>query len=515
MMKILSEDSTNHIMEVPFASVSMYDQEVIQNWETEQENLKDGNLYIVFKANSQLNSIFGNESSLAATKLDELYLPEPADTNLQLQAIANAGNTTVEELRIRLCLFKQPHGRIRYLDTETQSHRNVPNIKVWALAFGIPVVDHTDNSGYYWIPWAFSAGTLMGIHAENSHMKVMPFNTVGGFFSVVGQLTTNFILGSRRDFGWYSSCQMKNEINVDYNIHNQQRYWCHIMNAVKLHYDYTSQDGIFHAPNVMVCYAHWADNTGSASTPMLGHIQTNTVAYRSQFLGVIFGTNLNVTAPNLLQLMTGLVPDMTLKYSATESDYGTHNSGNSRFSEDLMQTTFHELSHASLYRKVGQLWWQGIISQIVANNGYGNGTGAYWGLTQVNEAWAEFYGKIQHQRHHPNGHALVRLAGSGGNSWQPYPIALENVPWFFDNWINTGIFYDLMDGNNEPFDQLSGYSIANMYHTFNPNTDGFCDWRDDFIDNFPNINQTNLRRLMVNQNEWNERCGSGWINPIW
>lgn len=518
MLAVLAKDSTCHLMEFPFASMSVYDDQLIANWETAQENLKDGHLYIVFKANSELSAVFSSGSGLNAEKLDELYLPEPADSSLQLQALSSATNISIPELRIRFCFFKQPHGRIRYKDTETSTLYRVPNMRVWALAYGIPVYDRTDHNGRYAIPWLFNAGTLMGIHAANSKMEVVPLNTVGGVFSRIGQVTSNFILGSRKNFGWRSSCQMNNDINVDYKAHNQERYWCHIMHAIKLHYDYTAMDGIPHSPSLMVCYARWDENTGGGSAPMLGHLQNgNKYVDFASLAGVLFGVNLETGAPHLFQLMTRRMPDMTLKVSNDETKYhGDNDHPQNRFSESFMELTFHELSHASLFNQVGSVFWEGIITQIISNSGYGNGTGRFFGLTQVNESWAAFYGKMQHWRHHPNGHTYVKLYNYPSSSWEPYPEALEDVPWFYDDWMNTGIFYDLMDEPTQPEhdDLIHGYTVAQLYYTFNPNTCGFCRWRDDFLNRFPQVNNQDMEDLMKLQNTWNGKCDDSWLKPI-
>lgn len=174
------------------------------------------------------------------------------------------------------------------------------------------------------------------------------------------------------------------------------------------------------------------------------------------------------------------------------------------YSEDLMQNLFHELGHASLYTRLGNDKWGKIIARIIAENGYGNQNGQHWGLIQLNESWAEFMGKEHHRRLHPAGTTIV---WSANNTRQPYPDALENDRWFFANWINTGIYFDLMDnGNNENFDGMGGFTINNMFTTFGATTWDLCTWRTRFIQNNPGINQLGLTFLMNAQNEWNTTC---------
>jgi hypothetical protein len=283
---------------------------------------------------------------------------------------------------------------------------------------------------------------------------------------------------------------------------------------VQKHYDYTAQDNIHHAPTIMTIYAQWGNNPGvhAASTMMLGHIQTNSVSMFTNLCSLLFNTNLSVTAPNVFQLFAGALPDMTVSVGSTQT---------TDYSEDLMQTLFHELGHASLFHKVGQVYWTGVISQITwnitqyastsINYPYGAGTETLAGLIQINEAWAEFIGKEHHRRFHPNGQTIVWSMGIK----QGYPNAIENDRWFFNLWINTGIFYDLLDpANNEMNDGLDNFSIQNMYNCFGPNTNGFCDFRAKFLQNNSSENTTTMNNLMQNQNQWNGNCFNGWPNPI-
>lgn len=513
MLAIIEKDENHKILDFPFADGNMYSEQNSNMTEDEISMFEDGKLYIVFNATSEINDIFEDGSEIDAEKLDELYLPAPEDENLQIQALISAGYTkepTVEEFKIKLpCLLKRPSGRVTYLDQFDNSTIGVPQIQVWALLFGIPLTTHTDDNGYYSIPWRFSAGTFIGTHATNFKANIKPMNTTGGFLANVVQIAKDFIVGSVHIDGWYTSCDMKNSIDIKFTKHNQPRYWAQLLHAIKLHHDYTSQDGISHAPNLLAIYAQWDENSGSASTPMLGHIQFNPISQLTNLAGVLFGTNLAITAPNLFNLFTGLLPDVTFKESSTEEPH---------FSEHLMNYAFHEFGHASLFQQVGQTYWNGIITNIIAAtqstcSGYGCGNEIFSGLTQVNESWAEFIAKEHHRRIHPAGKCWVKPFW-GYSTWLSYPSSQEDVPYFFNDWLNTGIFYDLIDPINlinEPNDKLQGYSISNMYNCFTPATDGFCDWRATFIQHNPSVNQNDLDNLMKKQNGWNGICTKGWI----
>jgi hypothetical protein len=508
VLKILEADTNLMIMDYPFADMSLYPNDSImeENTSIDFEKYKDGNLYIMYVANSSVDAAIGTLNS--AEKLDELYLPEIEDEDLQIQALISSGyveDANVAAFRRRKwgCFFKQPHGNVSYKDQKTGFNRPVPNIKVWTLVFGLPISTHTDAFGNYKIPWRFNVGTIIGTHAKNEYATVKPFNTLGPGIRTIAQLSINFIIGSKHSFGWYSSCRMRRSINLTFNNHSQERLWAQILDAVHHHRMFAQQDNIHAAPNDLSIYAHWSLSSGAASAPMLGHIKTNPAAMFLNFISLFFDKNLLDTEPNFVNMISGLLPDVTIRVSVTES---------ANYSDDIMETMFHELGHASLFRQVGELYWIDLITNILIADkspcgGYGCGTEPHWGKTQVNEAWAEFIGKMHHYRFQPNGLALVTLSSRITNYF-PYPLALEDVPWFNRDWINTGIFYDMIDGANERYDNIHNYTIRNLYENFTPNTNNFCDWKNDFINNYPNINTNDLENLMVLQNWWSNNCSN-------
>lgn len=167
-----------------------------------------------------------------------------------------------------------------------------------------------------------------------------------------------------------------------------------------------------------------------------------------------------------------------------------------------MQSAFHELAHASLFRQVGDIYWEEVISNIIITNNsscgnYGCGTEFGAGKASLNEAWAEYLGKEHHRRLHP--HLTAQAVDDNGN-WRSYPDALEGVTSFRQLWIPTGVFFDLRDNQNlttEPNDLVQGISIAEMYSVFSPNTGNFCEYRDRFVEFFPNVTRDQFNGVFV------------------
>ena len=484
MLAIIEADENHHILNFPFADGDVYTDAFMSSFDPSNMAYNDGNQYIVFKMGSNLDNLFQSDGQLSATKLDELYLPKEEDEQLQLQAMANAQNVTVEAFKIRWpCLFKRARGRVTYLDSELNTNQGVPNIQVWALAFGIPITTQTDGNGNYQIPWLFSIGTVMGTHAKNQQVNVKPFNVTGNVLDILIQLRGNFILGSLHVEGTVSACQMKNDVNINFNQNNSKRYWAQLLDIVRLHHVFTAQDGINSAPSHLTWYAGWDNERGGFfSAPMLSHISLNGSVLRGNLLSRVFNTNIVSTAPNFFNLLTGLLPSITTDESPASMEDG-------HYSERLTQSALHELAHASLFTRVGQIYWIEVITNIVlASNtscgGYGCGTEPFAGNASVNEAWAEYLGKDHHRRVHPNGEADI-----GSENWTAYPLALETDQTFVSLWIPTGMFFDLADGfsSSEPTDNIQGFSNSQMFNAFSPNVRSLCNYKDRFIQLNPNV----------------------------
>ena len=496
MLSIVEADENHHILDYPFADGGAFTDAFMSNYEANSAAEKDGKMYIVFKKASSLSSLFDGNGQLGATKLDELYLPNQNDKELQLRAMANSQNVTVEAFKISWpCLFKQPRGRVTYLDSETNQNRGVPGIQVWAIAFGIPISTYANDDGFYAVPWLFSVGTVIGTHAKNSRVNVKPIDGTGNWADIALQIIGNFIIGSVHVEGTASACQMKNDININFNQNNQKRYWAQILDAVRLHHIFAAQDGISSAPWNLTWYALWDNNRGGAfSAPMLSHISTNPISLITNVLSLVFDTDIAVSMPNVLSLLTGLVPSITTDESPASMN-DTH------YSERLMQGSLHELAHASFFTQVGQIYWVEAITNILVTTNsscgnYGCGTEVFAGNTQLNEAWAEYLGKDYHRRIHPNGQCEVI-----GLGWRNYPAALEIGTSFQQNWIPTGVFFDLQDPANEPNDVVQGVTNAQMFGVFSPNTHDFCDYKTRFRQNFPNVATNNqLIRLFTQNN---------------
>lgn len=482
------------LLDFPFANAELYDESVVLD-ESAREKLADGSIYGITSAdNRKVFDVLSATPGIKPQLLDTLVLVPETETGLQYESLQEAGASPAQLSRFSICLFKQPSGFVRYQDNELGRLEPVRGMEVWALVFGIPVWTHTDANGRYNIPWRFSAGTLMGTKATNNRVKIKPFNTMGGFLAVTGQLITNFIVGSVHVRGTVSSCDMRNDVNVEFRDHRQNKYWSQLLNAYWFQAQYAAQSGVQPAPENMVCYAHWADavDIGSASTPLLYQMSGGPIT--GTILQITFGNPVTGTLAALLQ---EALPDMTFKVCGETPP--------ARYEARLAQIAFHELGHASMYRKVGAGWWLDVVVAEISNT-YGNPGYNNWGKVQVAESWAEYIGTEFALRRYPNGVKRSRMLGFPTR----FDFALENEEWFAEptRWITCGVYFDLIDVvnanvNENRWDRVGGATIREMYSVFNSNTANICQFREDFISRYPRFNAADVRVMFA---EYNVSC---------
>jgi hypothetical protein len=503
VLKQLEADTSIKILDFPFANAEVYN-EAFGLDENKAKLLADGSLYAVVKKSTQTETLLRG-SVISATQLDVLYLPEETDTTLQFQAFLEAGYTQTQLNALKVCLFKRPRGYVRYLDKETGRLRNVGGMQVWGLVFGIPLHTYTDNNGFYNFPWRFNVGTIMGTQAKNPRVNIKPFNTQGAW---VATLPVQFIVGSIHIHGWVGSCAMRDEVNFEFTEHKQNRLWAQLMDGVNLFDQYAANDNITSAPRALTIYAHWADKPKTSSAPMLGHLAGLNIGIISlQYLADLLGASSPNDFPNIFNLLTGILPDITIRVNGNDDQTRS-------YSARLMLTCFHELGHASHFQRAGQAYWYDFMRATLRKHpdsqcggGYGCGQNADDGNVAIGESWAEFIGTNYAIRLHPNGEKISRWAGSTPpNSWGSRFInnvdALEIEEWYANTWISCGIYNDLMDvvnTANEPWDVTGGLTIQQLYEALGPNIDNFCAYKWQIFTRY-GLNDLALGQIFINNN---------------
>lgn len=482
--KSIEADTNCMLLDIPFGDAAVYNNETLD--EAGAEQLRDGFLYGMVPATDTLLNRLQGMSNLGFTRLDTIVLPPDSSVTLQQVAMQQAG---FEVNLLDLCLFKRPHGQIRYSYTENGVVKEDPvrGIKVWALVFGIPLHSYTDANGFYEINYRFSIGTVMGTEAKNSRVNIRAVETNGTAVGAIARTLLQLVTGPKSVYGWVTPCKMRDGQDIVYKNHTQKRLWCQILNGVYFSDQYYRQEGI-NPPSNLVFYAQWAGQSGSASAPMLGHISAaNTVTER--ILNDLFGLNVNIKSsfPNLYNIFSDLLPDVIIPVSSVAEP--------SNFNMSETRTIFHELGHAAFMLQVGSGWYSTLEAMTIENrnnevvgNPYGDGSkqGTYHYISMA-ESWAEFIGQNFLARRYPD----VQIRRTNPNNYTTdYPSnLLEYEGYYYEfKWMPYGLFHDLMDKFNpdplEKFDIASGVTIKQMYTAFQPNTTRWCDYFSSFTSRY-------------------------------
>ena len=480
----IEADSTVLIFDFPFANAGIYGEGYAFD-ESKRELLKDGFLYAVLPRQNTIFSRYG----ISTATLDTLYKPIDDEDPLLIQSLIDGDYITQQEANERHTLFTRPEGFVRYNDQQLGRDQPVWGIQVWAIAFGVPIHTYTNEGGWFRIGWRFLFGTIIGTHAKNPRVNVKPLNTQGAWWLTI---PVQFIVGSIHIHRWVRRRDL-HDIIINFETHLQNRYWAHLINATSFHDQFSTNDVISAAPRGSVIYAHWDDNYGNAGAPMLRTMAVDNNALINAVLGGIFGVNiLSPAYQAVYRILRGYLPDITIKTGNAERVF---------FSARLMQTAFHELGHASHYVRAGTGYWIDFSWAILFPNGgcggYGCGTGTDDGNVAVGESWAEFIGTNHALRRYPLGQKNSVFFGG----LVRFDRALEEEMWFFNDWIPTGIYNDLMDNFNvilEPWDNVNGATIRQLYLVFNPDVDFICDYQEEFLRLYTNFNRNDVELIFRN-----------------
>ncbi|PUZ28808.1 hypothetical protein DCC81_04805 [Chitinophaga parva] len=465
-VKLFRNDTSMYLNSFPFGDGGVYNDTTLT--EDNIAQLEDGNLYGIAPFGDTTITRLKNMSALNFTALDTLVLLPDSSQQLAEQSMRQVGMN----LSLRICLLKKPHGYVRTADDYYGSSEPVRGIKVWALAFGIPVSTHTDGNGYYEIGFRFSIGSIMGTEANSSRVNIRPLDFSGPTGSIDNaRILANLLIGSVHTYGGVSACRMGDGLNITFSGHTQQRYWAHILNAYYFHDQYCAQENILPAPSGMTVYAIWnkSAEVGSASTMMMGHASlpianVDITNWITGFVNPLGSTD--AVPPLLSNAIRGWLPDQSFQVGVNPPPH---------FSTDFTQIAFHELGHASQYRQVGGLWYSAVVNREInngASNPYGNGTETNAIYVGMSESWAEFIGNKFATRRYPNG---TDAAGTA------FSDKLETRETFKKTFIPSGLYYDLMDATNtnpvgEPYDNATGLTINRMYYAFGPSVTSWCSY---------------------------------------
>lgn len=321
------------------------------------------------------------KSEITYEILEELFLFEEPDEDTE--AVTIAGKTNIdtnflldledEALKItnnvndtkKLADFSErrrrakPCGWIRVINTSTGIAEGVEGVRVvtrrwfkWGKAY-------TTSNGYYKISKKYRRNVNYKVQFENQKgFKIWQ--------SIINISHATYRMGKHSKYGH----------SFTFNTNSVGWSWSTVNNATVQYLKYCEKFSIGKPHNNLRIVA--SRGIGASAAPMLRRTLNHIgLAKMGRLL-----TTLKFGVKGYLFWVVArfVVPDIIIR---ANSSYGT---------QSIYSTTFHELAHASHYKKVGNKYWGNYIDKIIvgylddSNNPYGNGTGKYHELVALGEA---------------------------------------------------------------------------------------------------------------------------------
>lgn len=307
------------------------------------------------------------------TVIDECFIPTEYNHELETLEIASlvrTGNITEEELKelhAAKGLLKYPKGYVRVYNTDDQQYEGVRGVKVYTQKIVKIGRAYTNNEGYYNIGTGYLCNPTYAVAFENNNgFKI--WGNIGPLSPAIHNV------GSHNRSGY----------NINIGTNSQAWPWATINNAALLYRTFLAPHfGVTNTPNnLRFWYINISSGNWNGSAPMLRRLSGYTSSQVEKWLRLIgFNAVSSWIFRQAVYVAMQCCPDILIMNNAATS------------TKKLRKTIFHEMSHASHYRKAGPAYWLTYIGQICLHFGYGNSYTNTTGVIGVGEMWGEYFGK--------------------------------------------------------------------------------------------------------------------------
>jgi len=321
----------------------------------------------------------------------------------------------------------RPKGHIRVYNTSTRKLDPVAGVKVKTRRWFKWAKGWTNSEGYYQVNKSYRRSVRYTVVFKNTKgFKIWP--------------STVSVSSARYKAGKHS----KHGHSINFHTNSKGWRWSTVNNATVKYFDYCEQFGIGKPHSNLRIVAN--KQSGGGAAPMMRRTWS-WAGFRTNSDLISFLGKATLSVPiNGLWLLTRLVlPDVIVKANSSQ---GTRT---------VFSVTFHELAHASHFRKVGSSYWIKFINYIMTygkidgSNPYGDGHGYNSGICGVGEMWGNYISALFIREE------LNLVSKDFDDFWW----------WFEDNelWFNPG-FLKLVNG-------ISDISIADIFTCLTKDTDTF------------------------------------------
>lgn len=371
-------------------------------------------------------------------------------------------------------VFTPTIGNLSVEDTQLET-QNLRNVRVVAKRWFKIERMYTDNSGNFNSTRKFKNKVKLIVKFKNSDASVR---------GVRGARLWQMLLPIQKKFGPLKGSEIN---NFEYTFTRRTelnskgtRNWVAATthNAVQQFRDYSVSEGTGALPsNLKIMLTNWGVFNAKAA-PLFSVRWIDDIG--AAFISTFVATAAHPIAGGLNALASILKRQIDITYCYNVP-------GNLR-SDEVVETIFHELAHATLYRKAGSNWYGAVVDGTIQEatriglgeySPYGDGHTTNSGIIAVNEGWAYHFGNFLANRQYGVEAGCIQpqsfvQAVCSADSPTPYLEALERFnPGLQDDvhrWIPKGIFQDLRDNTqaeiNTPSlvdDQASDFTNAQLF----------------------------------------------------
>ena len=411
-----------------------------------------------------------------------------------------------------------PAGYIKVYDTQlSASHLfadGLPVKKVRVVARRWFKVDrmYTDNYGYF----------VGNKHYKNKVRILVKFkNDDAQIKNIRGAQFWQMLFAVKKEVGIFSS----DKNNVQYLADQFPTYsakgniyWtaATVHNSVQEYRSYAPSEGIGLPPQGLKIFISKLSLIGNGgATPML--------AKRFDPLNSSsFGQNFFDSDPNIVPRIFVVVQrrlDMIIGYRYSDIAH--------LLSDQLKETTYHELTHAGHYAAMGVTWYANFVNAEVAEiehtflfdkgyNPYGRGTDSNAPIIALGESWAEYIGQYFADKTYGQHSSTYISVFSGEQGENNYPLNgysshindlenfVPNVSGAHFSWIPVGLYYDMNDPRNDATavprivnidDQVSGYTNQQFFNAFSSSITSMGSYKTNLLNQNGNNQSTQVTSL--------------------
>lgn len=406
--------------------------------------------------------------------LDSLYLTGDDESELEEKSFELLGYENNSNILTEKAASFTPQGKIVVYNTTTRKPEPLKNIKIrirnW---FKISNVK-TNSNGQFKSTKSYRKNVDIKIIFNNNHfdMRSTLFDILNtSSYKIANELKENcdFLIqkyNGKLPYGYY-----------DYKLVDDTRLWAEatISNAVEDYFIYCVSENV-PTPAFLDIWANQISSSKepSSAAPMFSYgykfYNISWDKWWSYAANILYIPVSNV----LMHMFQGYLPDIIIGF----------NKYNINDSNKLSEIVFHELAHASHFKKVGSGYWDNIINDEISHKNYGNGTSKNAGMVAITEAWAyHFSWYLGYKKYSGNAYSVSSSVEKFVPLKIPSDSALFTNEYYrpsgaFDHveytgWIPAGLLYDLIDKNIDKistqdgvnfYDNANGFTNKNIYN---------------------------------------------------